>query len=184
MIHPRVKDISGLKVGRLEVIKYIDTKKGVGSIWECKCDCGNIKNIKRKDLTKEKPTQSCGCLRSDLLSDRMSGENHYSWKGTPIINGKGYKEFRHGELRGVKEHRYVYEQHYNIKLKPHQNIHHINGNRLDNSIENLELWDTSQPAGQRIEDKILYYYNLIEEYRNHPHYSKLINSINPSLIVP
>jgi hypothetical protein len=53
-------------------------------------------------------------------------------------------------------------------LKPHQNIHHINGDRLDNRIENLELWDTAQPKGQRIKDKIEYALSILEEYRNYP----------------
>jgi hypothetical protein len=64
-------------------------------------------------------------------------------------------------------------EHYNVKLKPHQNIHHINGDKLDNRIENLELWDSSQPPGQRVEDKILFYKNLFNEYKNHPLYVHL-----------
>jgi len=75
------------------------------------------------------------------------------------------------------QHREVYKKHYGIKLGPHQNIHHINGNRLDNRIENLELWDTSQPSGQRVEDKIKYYFKLVEDYRNHPVYKDLILSL-------
>jgi hypothetical protein len=45
---------------------------------------------------------------------------------------------------------------------------------LDNRIENLELWDTSQPKGQRVEDKINFYFSLVEEYKNHPKYKYLI----------
>ena len=29
-----------------------------------------------------------------------------------------------------------------------------NGDRADNRIENLELWHTAQPSGQRLEEKI------------------------------
>jgi len=43
------------------------------------------------------------------------------------------------------------------------------GNRPDriearNKIENLELWNTMQPAGQRVEDKLKYANKIIELY--------------------
>lgn len=168
-------DITGVKFERLTAIKQVG-KSGGNNVWLFKCDCGNEIHLKRVQVTKNNPTKSCGCLRKETTSKRMSKENHYNWKGgEPSVNGKGYKEFRHGELRGVREHRYVYEQHYGITLTSNQNIHHINGDRLDNRIENLELWDTSQPSGQKIEDKINYYFELIERYKDHPLYKPLIS---------
>jgi hypothetical protein len=163
-------------VGRLVVIEFVESIKNYGAKWKCQCDCGNEVNVFRKALTKKQdPTRSCGCLAKDIVSERMTGSNHYNWKGgEPTVNGKGYLEYRHGELRGVREHRWLYEQHYGIKLLPHQNIHHINGIRTDNRIENLELWDTSQPAGQRIDEKINFYFNLLQEFRNHPLYKEMI----------
>jgi hypothetical protein len=71
------------------------------------------------------------------------------------------------------QHRVIYENHYGIKLSPNQNIHHINGVRTDNRVENLELWDTSQPQGQRIDDKILFYKKLFNDYKDHPLYQHL-----------
>lgn len=54
----------------------------------------------------------------------------------------------------VQEHRLVMEAHIGRHLLPTENVHHKNGIRGDNRIENLELWSRSQPYGQRVSDKI------------------------------
>lgn len=54
----------------------------------------------------------------------------------------------------VYQHRHVMSEIIGRPLLPSENVHHVNGNRSDNSHENLELWDKGQPAGQRVTDRV------------------------------
>lgn len=57
-------DILGNRYGRLVVLgkKFIGKKK----YWECKCDCGVIKNILETSL-RQGGSKSCGCIQKESL---------------------------------------------------------------------------------------------------------------------
>lgn len=80
---------------------------------------------------------SCGCFKGGSVNN----------KGYRIIRVNGKNTF---------EHRYVMDLYLRettgFGLRENQTVHHRNGIRSDNRIENLELWNGSHGPGARITD--------------------------------
>lgn len=69
-----------------------------------------------------------------------------------------------GTYAQILEHRLVMQRQMGRPLLPDESVHHINGVRTDNRPENLELWSKSQPAGQRVADKVAWARAVLETY--------------------
>jgi hypothetical protein len=91
----------------------------------------------KKNPNYGKPGWSKGKKRPE-----MTGENHPKWKGGFWISKSGYKVLQNvKETNRAKEfeHRRILEKKLGRKLNSNEITHHINGNKLDNRPENLEL---------------------------------------------
>lgn len=77
-------------------------------------------------------------------------------RGEGSLDPSGYRVITVNGQRYL-EHRWVMEQHLGRPLWPDESVHHKNGQRADNRLENLELWAKVQPAGQRVEDIMTFY---------------------------
>ena len=94
--------------------------------------------------------------RLENLELRVSGTGGYlTHNGYRRIYMVGYD---------ILEHRYVMEQMLGRPLRRDENVHHRNGDRLDNRPENLELWSRHQPSGQRVVDKVVWAREILARY--------------------
>lgn len=137
-------------------------KKGIRQIRFCKSGCGRVvKEIWHKGIFKGY-RKTCGICNphthtkdsKNKISQAMKGFNHPRAK--PLFSrrktNKGKKSYKiyYWEIKVSPsgkwklEHRYIMEQKINRKLKKSEHVHHINGDTLDNSIDNLIILNASK----------------------------------------
>ncbi len=127
-------------------------------------------------MVKRVPCPRCGepkLPRSKMCRpclDMLRGPDHPAWKGGRISDSYGYvlvyvpDDPRANCGRYMKEHIIVMEAVLGRQLTSSENVHHKNGVKTDNRPDNLELWSTSQPPGQRVEDKVTWAKEILALY--------------------
>lgn len=97
------------------------------------------------------------------LMKRKSGEGHLTKSGYFQITKVGHPNCT-SKMGRISEHTYLMSEYLGRPLRKGESVHHKNGIRSDNRIENLELWHKGQPAGQRVPDKIKWAKEFLEFY--------------------
>ena len=128
----------------------------------CSRGCA-AQGLKRR---KEYICQTCNCIfyripsrekyypikfcshRCTALSRK--GNKAAGWVDGRTVDNDGYYRVFHPEIENsqakgyILEHRYVMQQELGRLMEENEIVHHINGNKLDNRIGNLELMTRSQ----------------------------------------
>jgi hypothetical protein len=135
------------------------------------CGCGEVTSVAKKTNTRVGRFAGRHMkFISGHHSRLLRREQCSMWRGGRIVTDEGYIKVRIGDddcRRYILEHRLVMAEHLGRELLPTENVHHLNGVKDDNRIENLELWSKAQPAGQRVDDKVEFALEILARYAPH-----------------
>lgn len=126
----------------------------------------------RKQVDR-KPCQLCGELKqrkSNVCINCYYKSKQYPYSTKKHLSKDGYlyvyyRSHPYADKSGrILEHRLIFEQKLGRYLLSHESVHHKNGRRNDNRIENLELWAKVQPTGSRVEDLVQWAREILKLY--------------------
>lgn len=159
-----LQDLTGKQFGRWTVISRAEDHIFPGGQrhvkWNCQCRCGVEAAVFANNLKRQ---GSCGCKHVEILKLRTKEKNP-GWTGGKVIDSKGYVRFSYGEHRDRFEHVVIMEKFLGRPLFRGETVHHKNGTKDDNRLDNLELWASNHPSGQRVEDLKIWAVELLRRY--------------------
>jgi hypothetical protein len=157
----------GSKTCSVDCGKELQRRSNPVRISHCtRADCGN-------EIVGKKPRVRYCSRRCSMLDRNHKRGGPTLPDGTRRPASKGYVRVKVSG-QWILEHRHEMELALGRPLLPSETPHHVNGDRADNATDgvregfrygNLELWSSSQPPGQRVNDKVEWAVELLRQYR-------------------
>lgn len=86
----RLTDLTGMKFGRLTVLRRVVIPQKTRTYWECVCECTRLHTVSASVLRTGK-SKSCGCFRREMMREEGKVRNLRHGEGS---NGKESPEYR------------------------------------------------------------------------------------------
>lgn len=130
-------DYIGYQSGKLTVISFSHIDKNHHSVWNCKCECGNIKQVASPELAK-KEVKSCGCLNQSYGSFKI--EQILLKNNIPFIKEKTFETCRFPDT-GVMARFDFFVNNILIEFDGRQHYEFVGGYFTLEDFEKLKLRD-------------------------------------------
>ena len=149
------KELIGKKYNKLTIIRLADkdenrTKQNRAIHFLCRCECGKELIVNKHTLLNGNIQNCTPYDKTDKVCEWKEAEPKLVDRGYVLIHKPDHPSAMSNNY--IREHRYVMEEHLGRQLESTEQVHHKNGIRTDNRLENLELWTGSHPSGVRVED--------------------------------
>lgn len=109
--HRKVKNLKGIKFGKLTVLDFVRIDKNYKSVWLCKCDCGKEIEVVGGNLTSGNQ-KSCGCNKEKRIKWASNLNKTHGDTGTKLYkiwigmknrcNCAGNNGYKNYGARGIK----------------------------------------------------------------------------------